>query len=128
MLRLLGRVLIQVAMSALPQLADSRLTPPEVREVPQGDICSATSDTLLDHFVGAQKQRRRDYEADCSSGFEVERKFKGRCLFNGEIGWRRTTQDLHEQPCHLSVHRRDPCTITDQPAVLHDFWQMVDRR
>src|SRR5438067_178849 len=57
--------------SALAHYADSSRTSPEVREVPEGDICSAANYTLFDDLVGAREHRRGDFNAECLGGLQV---------------------------------------------------------
>jgi hypothetical protein len=109
------------SMSALMRFADLTQSACDVPQVPLSDICSAASGTLLDHFVGAQKQRGRDIEADCRGSFHVEHKFKDRWLLDWKIGWRSATQNLDEQPGHLSVHQSKARAETDEAAIFHDF-------
>jgi hypothetical protein len=75
----------------------------------------------FNYFVGAQKQRGRNVEADSRSSFEVEHKLEDGWLLNGKIGWRGATQDVDEQPSHLPVHQSEPRTETDEAAIFHDL-------
>src|SRR5262249_719645 len=67
---------VQKAMSALPPKADMCGAVGYVRFGPKADMTP-----LFDNLIGAGKYRRRNCEAHCLRGFEIDRQFVlGRCL------------------------------------------------
>jgi hypothetical protein len=67
-------------MSALPPKADIGRRQLDVRFVPKADSCAAAILSLVDHSVGAPKQRKRYGKTECLRGFReefsIDRNFK----------------------------------------------------
>ena len=66
---------------------------------------------LLDHLIGADKQRGRDRKAKSLRRLEIENQLKLRRLLHGEVPRFRAPQDLVNVTCHVAVEGQHRWTI-----------------
>src|SRR5262249_29416277 len=77
----------QRAMSALPPKADMCSALAYVCFGPKADSCTAAKRSLFDHLIGAGEQRRRNFEAKCFSGLEVNHQLVLSWRLNWHVSW-----------------------------------------
>jgi hypothetical protein len=73
--------------------------------------CRAAS---FDHLVGAREQRERNFEAESSCGLEINAERKLSWLFDWQIAWFRTLQNL------IDMRRRPPEQVGDARPVGYE--------
>src|SRR5262245_23150956 len=100
-----GRALKTCREGATPDRAPHRL--PDVSRVqPQKQTTSQMATGLLDHLVGALKERRRDGEAKCLSRLEVDNQLELRGLFDGQVAGLGTIENLVDVGGRTHEHLR----------------------
>src|SRR5215813_11840170 len=115
-------------MSALSHFADSGRTSPKVREVPRSDICSAANCGLFDHLVGDGEQPRREAEAECPGGVEVDHELELGRLHDREVGGLLALENPAGVHTGLAIFHGYDCSVAYQPANFGKLVQEIDRR
>src|SRR5262245_51345812 len=112
-------------MSALPPppKADMCIAIAHVRFGPKADIAVS-----FNYVVGNSHYARRNGNAKCLSGLEVDRQFVLSRLHNRQIGRLLTFENSPDVDAYLAIRLRYPVAIRHQPASLSEFWKVVDRR
>jgi len=70
----------------------------------------------LNNLIGAGQDRRRDGEAECLGGFQIDDQFESRRLRNGQVGGLRTLQYPSEVIAGLAKESVRVGAIADQTA------------
>ena len=108
-----------LCMSALPPIADIRADIGDVRFVPIADIVG----WLFDHLVGARVQARRNVDALCRSGFEVDHQFeRGRFRRSAPSSLiRRQTSPAFAPKRTLVADMQCPLSANGRHRVIHSI-------
>src|SRR3954451_15975473 len=72
-------------------------------------------------LVSAGEEGRRDGEAERFGGFHVNGQCKARGLRNGKFGRLGTTENLLHVVAHKLVMLFEDGSVSDQPAIAHEF-------
>src|SRR5215475_15038899 len=82
----------------------------------------------FNYVIGNSHYARRNGNAKCLSGVEVDRQFVLSRLHNRQIGCLLTFENSPDVDAYLAIRLRYPVAVRHQTAGLGEFWKIVDRR
>src|SRR4029453_6930308 len=108
-------------------LRNSSRTFPYDREVPTGDISSATNCSLLDHLVGSQEDSRWQGNAQVFRRFLIDHKLKLRWQFGWDFSGFGPAQQLGDERRPLPMDAHWINAIGHESAGSSKLWKQRDR-
>src|SRR5215467_14173057 len=75
----------------------------------------------FDHLIGNRQQGRRQVQAECFGGLQVDDELEFSRLHNRKVGWLFALEDSAGILTNLTVRPRDVGAITSQPTSLDKF-------
>src|SRR3954452_2076047 len=107
-------------MSAIPSTADLSRRCGHASFGPEADSYRR-KDGLLDHLVGADKQRWRDIYSNSLCRSQVNCEPEARRKFDGELSGFGTFKNLHSEVCAAPIAPTKVDAVTDETAHLNMF-------
>ena len=91
-------------------------------------LCAKSGHCLLfDHLVGTGEHGRRNREALCFRGFEIDYQLVLRRPLHRHVGWHFALQDAIDVDCRSPIHVGEIGSIRDQAATGDEIAVKVDR-
>ena len=81
----------------------------------------------LDHLVGDSKQRRRNGEAKCLGGFEVDDQLEFHRLLDWQVGWPFALENSARVDAGKAICSDEIGSVTDQATCGDEFTKLVAR-
>src|SRR6516165_2248885 len=114
-------------MSALPPKADIGTQSRNVCFVPKADKVHRSKMGLFDYLVSDAEQSRREAEAECLGGFEVDHQLEFSWLQNWQIGGLLAFKNPADIYADLSVRVGGACVIAHQATGYDNVASCVHR-
>src|SRR5215469_16835659 len=79
-------------------------------------FCATVKTSLFNHLVSDAKQSRREAEAECLGGFEVDYQLEFGWLLDRQIGWLGAFENAIDVPCRVAEFFGAIISIGNQAA------------